>query len=215
MYVLERELIKEETLYRKKERKVMNIKKVIEEKLRKAHWSPESEEEVVNLVLDAIEADDLCLLMGPVVIFHEGYWFDPSHLSDEEYEEFMGFVPNVIVDERGYVNNLEYLTGAQLYHIMKRYGLLSLTARILEAKEVSFDRLWDLVNEQVAPFELKEAIVLRGLHAINERDIEALKGEVSYTVEGQEFTVRVPEDDAQKLLDSWGVTALVKELIGD
>ncbi len=193
----------------------MDIKNLAEEKLRKAPMSRELKQELACLVEDAVKADDPILLMGPVSIFHEGYWFDPSHLSDEEYEEFMGFVPNVIVDENGYVNNLEYLTGAQLYHIVKRYGLLSLTARILEAKEVAFDRLWDLANEQVAPFEFKEAIVLRGLHAINEWDIETLKGEISYTVEGQELTVKVSADDVQKILNDWGITALVKELIGN
>ena len=194
----------------------MNIKNLVEEKLRKAPGSPEFKKELACLVQDAVEAEDLFLFMGPVSIFHEGYWFDPSHLSDEEYEEFMGFVPNVIVDENGYVNNLEYLTGAQLYRIMKRYGLLSLTARILEAKEVAFDRLWDLANEHPeASFEKKEAVVLRGLRAINEWDVNALwKSNLSWTLEGQEVTCELSASDMKDLCDYWGVTALVKELIG-
>ena len=193
----------------------MNIKKMIEKKLSNMPGSPELKQELAALIQDVVEADDLYLLLGPVSIFHEGMLFNTAYLSDGEFVEFMELLPDVVVDERGYAVNVEYLTGAQLYHLVKRYGLLSLTARILEAKEVAFDRLWDLVNEQMAPFEMKEAIVLKGLHAINEWDISALDDEISYTLEGQETNHRISPEEAKKLFDDWGVTALVKELIGD
>lgn len=192
----------------------MNIKNLVEKKLRDMSASPGLKEEIAGLVQDAVEHDDLFMLTRPVCVFHEGTRYNTAHLSDEEYEEFLGFVPNVIVDDEGYVDNIEYLTEPQVYRIMKRWGILSLVSRILEAKEVVFDRLWELVSDQLAPFELKEALVFRGCHAINEWDIETLKGEVSYTVEGQELTVQVSADGVQKLLDSWSITDLVKELIG-
>jgi len=194
----------------------MNIKNLVEEKLRKAPGSPEFKEELACLVQDAVEADDPMLLMGPVSIFHEGMLFNTAYLSDGEFVEFMELMPDVVVDERGYAENIEYLTGNQLYHLVKRYGLLSLTARILEAKEVAFDRLWDLANEHPeASFEKKEAVVLRGLRAINEWDVNALwKSNLSWTLEGQEVTCELSASDMKDLCDYWGVTALVKELIG-
>ena len=193
----------------------MDIKKVIEQKIANMLGSPELKKEIACLVQDAVEADDPMLLMGPVSIFHEGALFNTAHLSDGEYAEFLEFMPNIVMDGQGYAENIEYLTGAQVYRLVKKYGLLSLTARILEAKEVAFDRLWDLVNEQVAPFEMKETVVLRGCRAVKEWDISVLDGDLSYTVEGQELTVRIPTDDAKKLFDNWGVTALIKELIGN
>ncbi len=192
----------------------MNIKALVEKKICNMPASPELKAEIAGLVQDAVENDDLLMIMGPMAVCHEGTRYNTAHLSDEEYEEFLGFVPNVVVDDEGYVDNIEYLTEPQVYRIMKRWGILSLVSRILEAKEVAFDRLWELASDQLAPFELKEALVLRGCHAINEWDIETLKGEVSYTVEGQELTVRVSAEDAQKLLDSWGIMDLLKERIG-
>lgn len=194
----------------------MNIKNLVEKKLRDMPASPELKEEIAGLVQDAVEHDDLFMLMGPVYLFHEGALFNTKLLSDEEYEEFMGFVPNVVVDENGYVENIEYLTEKSLFDLVKRYRLLSLTARILEARAVAWDRLWEIAKRHAeAPFEMQEAVVLRGNRAIQEWDIGALEDSVlTWHLEGQEISCGLYPEEAKKLLDSWGITDLVKELIG-
>ena len=66
-----------------------------------------------------------------------------------------------------------------------------------------------------APFEMQEAVVLRGNHAINEWDIGALEDSaLTWHLEGQEVTCGLSPEETKKICDDWGVTSLVKELIG-
>ena len=196
----------------------MKIKELVLKKLANKVGSPELKEEVANLAQDALEADDLFLLMGPMNVFHEGFRYNTSQLSDEEYEELLGFIPNVVIDDEGYIDNVEYLTEAQAYRLMKRWGILSLVARAIEAKEVAFDQLWELAKKHPdASFEKQEAVVLRGIRAINTWDVAALWATpLTWTLENQEgITCEISaEDDLKDLFDYWGVTALVKEFIG-
>ena len=194
----------------------MNIKNLVEKKLRDMPASPELKEEIAGLVQDAVEHDDLFMLMGPIAVFHEGARFNASGLSDAEYEEFTELMPSITLDEDGYANDLEYLTTAQSYRLMKRFGLISFVARVLEAKEVAWDRLWALAKKHAeAPFEMQEAVVLRGNRAIQEWDIGVLADSVlTWHLEGQEISCGLSPEEAKKLFDDWGVTALVKELVG-
>ena len=176
--------------------------------------SPEVKEGIANRVGEIIKNDDLLFLMEPMCVFHEGARYDIARLSDGEYQELLELLPNVVIDEEGYINNIEYLTSGEVYHLVKRFGILSFVAKVLEAREVAVDRLWELANlHPEANFELQEALILCGLRAINGWDINILNGEISYILEGQEVTCRLSAKEAKKLLDDWGITALVKELV--
>ena len=167
----------------------MNVRKIVMDKiLLMPGASPEVKEELAALAQDAVEADDPFLLMGPLYVFHEGHGDD----------------------------NQEYVTEEATYELVKKYGILSLVARILEARAVAWDRLWELAKKHAeAPFEMQEAVVLRGNHAILEWDATALEDSVmTWHLEGQEVTCGLSPKEAKKICDDWGVTALVKELIG-
>ena len=193
-------------------------KKIMDKILLMSGASPELKGGLAALGCDAFKQDDLSFLYAPVLVFHEGARFDTSCLNTEEYEEFEEFMPNgVVVDGEGYVDNIEYLTPESAYKLMKRFGILSLVARALEAKEVAWDRLWELAKKHPeAPFEMQEAVVLRGNRAILEWDAGVLEsGVLSWHLEGQEVTCGLSPEKTKEIFDDWGVTALVKELIGD
>lgn len=167
----------------------MNIqKKIMSKILLMPGASPEVKEELAALAQDAVEADDPFLLMGPLYVFHEGHGDD----------------------------NQEYVTEEATYYLAKKYGILSFVARVLEARAVAWDRLWELAKKHPeAPFEMQEAVVLRGNHAINEWDIGALEDSaLTWHLEGQEVTCGLSPEETKKICDDWGVTSLVKELIG-
>jgi hypothetical protein len=193
-------------------------KKVMDKILLVLGLSPEVKEELAALAQDVVETDDWSLFMGPMSVFHEGARFDTKSLSDEEYVEMWEFLGNPIIDSDGYIQNMEYLPGNAAYRLVKKYGILSLVARVLEAKECAFDRLWELAKKHPdASFEKQEAIVLRGIRAINTLDVSTLWATpLTWTLEGQEgITCEISDKAVKDLFDDWGVTALVKELIGD
>ncbi len=167
----------------------MNVREIVMNKiLLMSGASPEVKEELAALAQDAVEADDPFLLMGPLYVFHEGHGDD----------------------------NQEYVTEEGTYELVKKYGILSFVARGLEARAVAWERLWELAKKHAeAPFEMQEAVVLRGNNAILEWDIGALEDSIlTWHLEGQEVICGLSPEEAKKIFDDWGITALVKELIG-
>jgi len=82
----------------------------------------------------------------------------------------------------------------------------------MDRKELC-DALWTMLRNKVGSYELKNEIVLRGLDAIEARDISKLKGDI-VSFKPDDGTVETCEADAAwRIMEADGVVEFVQEQI--
>ena len=167
----------------------MNIKqKIMNKILLVPGASPEVKEELAALAQDAVDNDDVFLLLGPLYVFHEGHGED----------------------------NQEYVTEEATYHLVKKFGILSMVCRILEFKENREEIVRKLTDMAASAREgVNDAVFCRAMHALNEWDLAILDGGVMSWCDDQGVTHAYTPEAAKETLDRLGVTAFVRRIIGE